>query len=1156
MASKFLVIRLFLKIFCFFIFTSLLFASPALAEQPQPSLNIVFFNSYHPGYKWSDDIQQGIYDFFENENLGRPVNIYVEYMDTKHVNNEEYLRQLSQTYIVKYRDIDVDLILSSDDNAFNFLNQHRSIIYPETPYIFCGVNYFEQDQIKDQRNISGVNEAAGIKETLSLIFDLHPDTEKVLIINDHTVTGMKVRAQILQEINLLKRPDRFEFTDNLSYPDILRKVKTLNTKSVILFSFFFRDSSKQFFEYDESISLLKEVSTVPIYGAWDFNLGLGITGGMLTSGYYQGQKAAELAKKVLSGEDINQLGFIMKSPNRYFFDYEMLQTHSIDTSKLPTDSIIINKPTSYYKAHKVQMWSYSAFLVVFALLSGFLIGNIMRRKQTEIKSREIDQERENLQIVFDSVPIAMFLVDKHTKVLNANRAASRMTDQEIADLKENQLGDGFCCINAIHSPGGCGTAAACSNCNLRQIALDVSEKGKSLHHIEFRQCIIRDGQEKPLWLEANADPLLLRGQICVILTLNDVTRRKHAEELLRESKTKFKEMMDLLPETIYELGPDGEAVYVNRAAIEKFGLTPEDLSRGLEPLDLYSPEDRERGAERIERTIRGEQLDSEELMLQTRDGTKWPAIVYSSPVIREGKACGARGIIIDITERKKKEDELRLAKKEAESANRAKSIFLANMSHEIRTPMNAVIGFSDLLSSLITDKKQKNYLNSLQVAGRSLLKLINDILDISKIEAGKIEIQYETVNPYTIFDEIKQIFQMKISEKRLEFIIDVDEEIPKAIILDEPHLRQILFNLVGNAVKFTEKGYVKLSARRHNKGKNHSKFDLIISIEDTGIGIPQDQMTQIFESFRQQDGQSIKKYGGTGLGLTISKNLTEMMNGQITVKSTVGKGSIFEMMLRDVEVSSVGLVAVPPELPFDILRVSFEQAQLLVVDDIASNREWIRESLFLAGIDILEAENGQEAVFLAAASSPDVILMDLRMPVMDGYEAIKILKTNPKTSNIPVFAVTASVSANEHNKIKQLGFSAYFSKPVNMHELFNELFCYLKYSIKDEQAETIILPENIPVSFNTRNILNLPELINILEAEIMPEWKNLSGAMEMDAVENFAQNLSELAENHNCHFLQEYVRTFLEFIETFDIERIDRSLKKFPDIFNAIKGKR
>ena len=496
------------------------------------------------------------------------------------------------------------------------------------------------------------------------------------------------------------------------------------------------------------------------------------------------------------------------------------------------------------------------------------------------------------------------------------------------------------------------------------------------------------------------------------------------------------------------------------------------------------------------------------------------------------------------------------AKDAAESANRAKSEFLANMSHEIRTPMNAVIGFSELLSALITDKKQKSYLDSIQIASNALLTLINDILDLSKIEAGRLEIQYETVNPYSLFNELKQIFAVKIAEQNLEFIVDIDKKLPPALLLDEVRLRQVLLNLIGNALKFTDKGYIKLSAKikipptPFEKGGPGKIFDLILSVEDTGIGIPSEQQALIFESFRQQDGQSTRKYGGTGLGLAITKRLVEMMNGHISVKSTVGRGSVFEIMLQDVDVSSTEPVNTQDE-PFDFTTIFFEKAQVLVVDDIESNRRLIKEWLSQVNLDVIEAEDGQKALLFTEEYRPAMILMDIRMPVMDGYEATQQLKTNPSTLDIPVIALTASVTLDDKSKIKTHGFDGYLSKPVNTQGLFNELCRYLKHTEKPAESVTEAATDTVEMP-SLENIIDLPVLRQTLEEKMLPVWEEISDLVEMDAIEAFAEQLLNLGKKHQAQHLVHYADKLRELAEEFDIEDVERTLAAFPDIVEGM----
>ncbi len=518
-----------------------------------------------------------------------------------------------------------------------------------------------------------------------------------------------------------------------------------------------------------------------------------------------------------------------------------------------------------------------------------------------------------------------------------------------------------------------------------------------------------------------------------------------------------------------------------------------------------------------------------------QDGKAIDTEIHGFPILdKAGNVMHMIEYFLDITERKQTELALQYAKEQADSANRAKSEFLANMSHEIRTPMNAVLGFSDILATKITDHKQKSYINSIQTAGKSLLSLIDDILDLSKIEAGRLEIQYETTSLTYIFNDLQQFFTLKIAENNLKFSSNIDIAIPSVITLDGVRLRQVLVNLIGNAIKFTETGYIKLNAKKIFATSSY--VDLLITVEDSGIGIPLEQQDIIFESFRQQNGQNNRQYEGTGLGLTISKRLVEMMNGQIAVTSTPGKGSCFAITLRQVNIAtSRANIVVNSDLNYN--NITFEKNLVLVVDDIESNRSLVEEYLSPVNLEVMCAENGQKALFFAEEYQPALILMDLKMPGIDGYETTKYLKNNPKTSNIPIVALTASVTSEEQDRIETYGFDGFLSKPISISKLLSELACYLKYN----KTSNLL---------NLANITNLAELQNRLQQEAMPLWQETNVVMEMETVTEFAEKMIELGHAYNIQIFIEHSEQLLKHTQTFNINDINELLKEF---FNMIK---
>ncbi|MDM8550803.1 transporter substrate-binding domain-containing protein [Desulfobacterales bacterium HSG2] len=631
-----------------------------------------------------------------------------------------------------------------------------------------------------------------------------------------------------------------------------------------------------------------------------------------------------------------------------------------------------------------------------------------------------------------------------------------------------------------------------------------------------------------------------------IMVIRTWAERRKAEENLR----RFRAALDSSADAIFLIDQiKMRFVDTNNMACERLGYSRDELL-SMGPQDIKPSYTREMLASVFDTVVNGHvEHGVIETMHRRKDGSKFPVEVFLRSLDSEHK-CLLIASARDISERKRMEDELRSAKEAAESANRAKSEFLANMSHEIRTPMNAILGFTDLLHSLMTDEKEKTYLEAIQSGGRNLLTLINDILDLSKIEAGKMEIQYEPVNPQVIFDEIKHIFSLKTFQKGIDFIIDVSENVPENLFLDEARLRQILFNLIGNAVKFTESGQIRVSARNIRTHSDPGKIDLTVTVEDTGIGVPLKSQKEIFEAFKQQDGQTTRKYGGTGLGLAITKRLLEMMKGTISLRSEVNKGSVFEITLHDVSVAEADYKSETGK-PADCENIIFDEATILTADDVEINRLLVKAFFRNTNIRVIEAENGHQAVLFAEQHKPDLILMDIRMPVMDGYKATRQIKEN---NNIPIIALTASAMKKDRKKVINSGFDGYLAKPVQKYDLFKEISRFLQYSEKKKTGYE--KPETKDIKRISADVIDkLPEIVSYLENEGMETWDSARRNESFCEIGDFGEQIKALGEKYSLKILENFGTDLTIHVGHFDVEKIESTLNSYPEIVEEIKSR-
>ena len=557
--------------------------------------------------------------------------------------------------------------------------------------------------------------------------------------------------------------------------------------------------------------------------------------------------------------------------------------------------------------------------------------------------------------------------------------------------------------------------------------LELIKKGGEIATVSLNAQIVTD---------KNGHPTAVEG------VMRDISKHRRAREAAQRARKRTEQILHAVQSGVLVIDIEThEIVEANPAAAAMIGSTAEEMV-GSVCHQFVCPA--EKGACPI--TDKGQSVDNSERVLLTKDGGEKAILKTVVPITLEGRDCLLESFV-DISDRKRAEEELRqmneqLAQQtaitsamaaEAEMANAAKSEFLANMSHEIRTPMNGVVGMLDMLLDTELTTEQMDFAKSAQSSGDALLMLINDILDHSKIEAGKLELETINFDLRVTLESLSDVVAIKAEEKGVEFACLIDNSVPTRLKGDPGRLRQILTNLTGNAIKFVDRGEVSISVS--SKGGTDTRVTLLFEVKDTGIGIPKDRMDRLFKSFSQVDASTTRKYGGTGLGLTISKQLTELMGGEIGVESEEGKGSTFWFTV--VLEKQAALDVTDTVIPEDIKRKN-----ILIVDDHAVNRRVFKEYLESWGCRFDEAENGDEALsrLSEAVKIGDpfhIALLDMQMPGMNGETLGGKIKSDPDMSMTRLVMVTSIGQRGDVERLKRTGFSAFLTKPVKKSVLFD-----------------------------------------------------------------------------------------------------------------------
>ncbi len=1021
---------------------------------------VMVISSYNSSFPTFFKQIEGIQSVLDSCNISMDI----EFMDTKRFNDTTNIRLFTDHITFKLLNISnpYDAIITTDDNALNFVIEKQESLFKETPVVFLGYNNLEI-ALKQNKNpyITGIVEAVSLNETIELMLKLFPESNTIYAIADSTKSGLS--DLIRYENAKIKHPNiTFKTITlyNLTFQEFRNKIEKIPSNVPVLLLSAYLDVNKNTIDFNEVLKTLNDNIKAPVFHLWEHGIGRGLLGGKVISHYQQGRKAADIVNQILSGKQISSFEVITESPNIYLFDYNSINKFQINKKLLPKNAIILNKPISFYSKHKLLIDIITPIFLILVLTVVFLLRNIFLNKKT---SKYLQNTIKLLSTSQKQTVTGSWISDMvHNKTFwtdEVYRIHGLKVEKNEADIEPYIQRSLSCYDESRHQE----ILSKFNQCKEHGIPYEGIYKFTDFN-----------GLQK--WVKTGAEPVRKNNKIVSILgyirdvtkEVNDTKELIHAKKIAEENEARYRLLFEnnpvaLLEEDLTALkkilkaqpqSNDENFLQSNPSFVESCACSIKAKRINIATLDLFGFDSKDDFLANFQITFTQKSMETllrfllslnkketffmEETELRKKDGSILNVIIHIFTYENNKKSIFA---ITDISKLKNtqielaskymelqaSEEELRtaneeliLAKEKAEESNRLKTMFIQNMSHEIRTPMNGIIGFSSLLSESDSKSQLNQYIKIIQNSSNQLLRIINDILEISRLGTHQVQLLEEEVNLNELLLELFSIFDTKAKEKDLSLYLKKGlSDKDSIIITDSSKLHKTLSNLLENALKFTNKGYVEFGYAIDNN-------NLKIFVTDTGIGVNKDKQEIIFERFSQENKDTSVKTGGLGLGLAIAKENVEILGGNISLKSEKNVGSTFFV---SIPFKPVYYNILPTESKHDELQ---DKTQVLIAEDEEINYlflETLIENQLGKEYIILHAKNGKEAVEICRNKDISIVLMDLKMPVMDGYDATKeIKKIKPY---IHIIAQTAYSSNIDREKALSVGCDDFISKPIS-----------------------------------------------------------------------------------------------------------------------------
>lgn len=971
-------------------------AAPFKVRKP----SVLVLHSYHRGFTWTENISKGLSAVFAD--FSDRIELNIEYMDTRRIYTDAYFKQLAELYRLKYGGKKIDVIICSDDQALNFVLGLGKELFAGVPIVFCSVSGYDAAMRKG-RQLTGLLESIDIKATLDIALKLHPQTEEVAVITDMTRTGRALKAKAREIFNPYTGRLGFNYLEDLTIEDLMQRVETLSDRTIIFLFIFSRDKAGRVFSHEHNLKKLYGHTTVPIYSVWKFYLGHGIVGGKLTSGEAEGRMAARMALRILRGEKASDIP-LETSPTQYMFDYRQLKRFNIDKSILPEVSLITNEPESVYRTYRHLIWGVAVVFALMLALVAFLAGNIARLRQVETALRESEAKFYKL---FDASPIWMVLTTAaEGRYIEVNRAFFQITGYRREEVLGHRTTDFGLWVHPAERPAA-----------IKKL-LDSGHLDSFPVQLRMKSGEIRDF----IWSATLID---FGGERCTLSGIVDVTERNKAGRDLAESEKRFRDLAELLPETIFEIDAEGRLIFANRQAFDQFLYTQKDFERGLNGFDLLAPEDRQRAAAQAAKILAGESLALNEYTALRKDGSRFPVLVRSTPIYKDDKAVGLRGFMINISDKKRLEAQLQQAQKLESLGTLAGGI-----AHDFNNLLMGIQGRASLMAAE-TESFHPHYehLREIEKYVISAAKLTKQLLGFAR--GGKYEVKPTDLN--ALIAQNSQMFGRTKKEITIHRKFQPDLA---TVEVDQGQIDQVLLNIYVNAWQAMPGGgdlYIQTEnvALDENfvipHGVQPGEY-VKISISDTGIGMDPDTLKRVFDPFFTTK----TKERGTGLGLASAYGIIQNHDGIITAYSEKGHGASFHIYLP-ASGKTAALEKSDNRMPMGGTET------ILLVDDEEMILGVGRGMLEKIGYRVLTASGGRQAIerFKADPAGIDMVVLDMIMPDMGGgdtYDRLKQIDPDIKVLLSSGYSIDGQAA-----EILKRGCNGFIQKPFNLRALSHKV---------------------------------------------------------------------------------------------------------------------